>query len=201
MALINLFSVYYKGLAQQKNLYPIVLQALKAKICPIVSKGWKVSWVCTTITICCWAICSTSDSRQLECPHDLGWWNWFWGIFMLIVQRITQKTTLCKNGTDELNLCILQSTGPAEKIVPDCVTSAQSQNLSDCIKSWVRTTIKMCCWAICSTSDSGQLECAHICLRSSGGRWSYSWYTGPVAAAWRVAINWGLFMQKFFTVY
>ena len=44
---------------------------------------------------------------------------------MLIVQRITQKTTLCKNGTDELNLCILQSTGPAEKIVPDCVTSAQ----------------------------------------------------------------------------
>ena len=39
MALINLFSVYYKGLVQQKNLYPIVLQALKAKICPIVSKG------------------------------------------------------------------------------------------------------------------------------------------------------------------
>ena len=32
MALINLFSVhYYKGLVQEKDLYPIVLQALKAK--------------------------------------------------------------------------------------------------------------------------------------------------------------------------
>ena len=39
MVLINLFSVYYKGLVQQKNLYPIVLQALKTKICPIVSKA------------------------------------------------------------------------------------------------------------------------------------------------------------------
>ena len=28
-----------KALVQQKNLYPIVLQALKVKICPIVSKG------------------------------------------------------------------------------------------------------------------------------------------------------------------
>ena len=39
MALMNLISVYYKALVQQKKLYPIVLQALKVKICPIVSKA------------------------------------------------------------------------------------------------------------------------------------------------------------------
>ena len=39
MALMNLIFVYYKALVQQKNLYPIVLKALKVKICPIVSKA------------------------------------------------------------------------------------------------------------------------------------------------------------------
>ena len=39
MALMNLISVYYKALVQQEKLYPIVLQALKVKICPIVSKA------------------------------------------------------------------------------------------------------------------------------------------------------------------
>ena len=39
MTLMNLIFVYNKALVQQKNYFPIVLQALKVKICPIVSKA------------------------------------------------------------------------------------------------------------------------------------------------------------------
>ena len=39
MALMNLIFVYYKALVQQKNYFPIVLQAFEVKICPIESKA------------------------------------------------------------------------------------------------------------------------------------------------------------------